>query len=139
MVGKGLTEWSNEPKARPILPGHHRPHFLGDLGFYDLRVAEVREVRVCLPRGDGLHSFCYYHRWFNGRRILERLFIYVLASGKADLPFCLCWADENWTRAWDGGERDVLLEQKCCDEEDVAHVESVLPAFRDPSEIPGQV
>lgn len=130
--GKGFTEWRNVTKAQPLFPGHYQPHLPADLGFYDLRLAEVREAQAALAREYGIHGFCYYHYWFNGRRILERPFNEVLASGKPDLPFCLCWANENWTRVWDGGENHVLLGQNYSDEDDLAHIQSLLPAFRDP-------
>lgn len=130
--GKGFTEWRNVAKARPLFPGHYQPHLPADLGFYDLRLTEVREAQADLAREYGLHGFCYYHYWFNGRRILERPFNEVLASGKPDFPFCLCWANENWTRAWDGGEREALLEQNYSFEDDLAHIRALIPAFRDP-------
>lgn len=129
--GKGFTEWRNVTKARPLFPGHYQPHLPADLGFYDLRLPGVREAQAELAREHGIHGFCYYHYWFNGRRILERPFNEVLASGKPDFPFCLCWANENWTRIWDGGEKNVLLEQKYSHEDDLAHIESLIPAFRD--------
>ena len=130
--GKGFTEWRNVTKARPLFPGHYQPHLPADLGFYDLRLPEVREAQAELARQYGIHGFCYYHYWFNGRRILERPFNEVLASGKPDLPFCLCWANENWTRVWDGGERNVLLEQHNSHEDDLTHIRSLIPAFIDP-------
>lgn len=130
--GKGFTEWRNVVKARPLFPGHYQPHLPADLGFYDLRLPEVREAQAALAREYGLHGFCYYHYWFNGRRILERPFNEVLASGRPDLPFCLCWANENWTRVWDGGDRHVLLEQHYGANDDLAHIQSLIPAFKDP-------
>lgn len=131
--GKGFTEWTNVTKARPLFPGHDQPRLPADLGFYDLRLPEIREAQANLAHEYGIHGFCYYHYWFTGRRILERPFNEVLASGKPDFPFCLCWANENWTRAWDGGEeREVLLPQHYSDEDDLAHIQSLIPAFRDP-------
>ena len=130
--GRGFTEWRNVAKARPLFPGHSQPHLPADLGFYDLRLPEIRESQAELARAHGIHGFCYYHYWFNGRRILERPFNEVLASGKPDFPFCLCWANENWTRVWDGGERNVLLEQHYSHEDDLAHIRSLIPAFKDP-------
>lgn len=130
--GKGFTEWRNVAKAKPLFPGHYQPHLPADLGFYDLRLPEVREAQAELARQHGIHGFCYYHYWFNGRRILERPFNEVLESGKPDFPFCLCWANENWTRAWDGGERHLLLGQHYSFEDDLAHIRSLIPAFKDP-------
>lgn len=130
--GKGFTEWNNVVKARPLFPGHYQPHLPADVGFYDLRVPEVREAQAELARQYGIYGFCYYHYWFNGKRILERPFEEVLKSGKPDFPFCLCWANENWTRAWDGGEREILLKQHYSFEDDRAHIRSLIPAFQDP-------
>lgn len=130
--GKGFTEWTNVAKARPRFRGHYQPHLPGELGFYDLRLPEVREQQATLARDHGITAFCYYHYWFNGRRLLERPFDEVLASGRPDFPFLLCWANENWTRAWDGGPHEILLSQEYSVEDDIAHIRSLLPAFRDP-------
>lgn len=129
--GKGFTEWRNVAKARPLFHGHYQPHLPADLGFYDLRLPEVREAQALLARQYGIHGFCYYHYWFNGRRILERPFAEVLASGRPDFPFCLCWANENWTRVWDGGSQHVLLGQDYSEADDREHIRALLPAFED--------
>lgn len=130
--GKGFTEWTNVTKAKPLFRGHYQPHLPADLGFYDLRLPEAREAQAALARSCGIHGFCYFHYWFNGRRILERPFNEVLASGNPDLPFCLCWANENWTRIWHGGSQHLLLEQRYSPDDDIAHLQSLIPAFRDP-------
>ncbi|MER2998307.1 glycoside hydrolase family 99-like domain-containing protein [Pontibacter populi] len=129
--GKGFTEWTNVSKAKPLFKGHYQPHLPSELGFYDLRVPEVREQQAQLAREHGIYGFCYYHYWFNGKRVLERPFNEVLASGKPDFPFMLCWANENWTRVWDGGEKHILLEQNYSEEDDIAHIKSLIPAFKD--------
>ena len=129
--GRGFTEWRNVVKARPAFPGHYQPHLPADLGFYDLRLAETRQAQANLATEYGIYGFCYYHYWFNGRRLLERPFNEVLQSGKPDLPLCLCWANENWTRAWDGRSGQVLLSQQYSDEDDLHHIQSLIPAFRD--------
>ncbi len=129
--GKGFTEWTNVVKAKPLFKGHHQPHLPADLGFYDLRLEEAREAQANLAKEYHVHGFCYYHYWFNGRRILERPFDDVLKSGKPDLPFCLCWANENWTRAWDGLNKNILLGQHYSTEDDLAHIQHLIPAFRD--------
>src|ERR1700759_417615 len=101
--GRGFTEWTNTVKARPWSPGPYRRHLPADMGFYALRVPETREDQANLARGHGIEAVCYYHYWFgSGRRILERPFNEVVASGKPDFPFCLCWANETWTGIWHG-------------------------------------
>ena len=129
--GPGFTEWTNVTRARRLFAGHHQPHLPADLGFYDLRVPEVRELQADLARAYGISGFCYYHYWFNGRRLLNRPFDEVLAAGRPDFPFCLCWANENWTRAWNGSDRDILMPQAHSDEDDRAHIEHLLRAFTD--------
>jgi Glycosyltransferase WbsX len=118
-------------RARPAFTGHYQPHLPADLGFYDLRVPEVREAQARLAAEFGIHGFCYYYYWFEGLRLLERPFEEVLHSGSPDFPFCLCWANESWTRRWDGSERAVLLEQHHSDEDDIRFIQSLLPAFHD--------
>ena len=102
-----------------------------DVYFYQLGLKLGPEKIVEMARAAGIHGFCYYHYWFNSRRILERPFYEVLASGRPDFPFCLCWANENWTKAWDGGDKHILLEQKYGHEDDLAHIENLIPAFHD--------
>ncbi len=129
--GAGFTEWRNVVGAKPLFKGHYQPHLPADLGFYDLRVPETREAQADLARAHGLTGFCYYHYWFNGRRLLNRPFDEVLATRRPQFPFCLCWANENWTRRWDGLERDILLSQEYSLEDDRAHIAHLLPAFAD--------
>lgn len=130
--GKGFTEWTNVVKARPRFPGHYQPHLPKDLGYYDLRLPETREAQAELARQHGIYGFCYYHYWFNGRRILERPVDEILTSGKPDFPFMLCWANENWSRNWDGGFHDVLLEQKYSVDDFIAHARHLVKYFNDP-------
>jgi hypothetical protein len=131
--GKGFTEWTKVAKARPLFPGHQQPHLPADLGFYDLRVPEIREAQADLARACGIEGFCYWHYWFgDGRRMLDRVFNEVLESGKPDFPFCLAWANETWNRSWLGQEEELLMEQRYPGEQDYReHFAFLLKAFRD--------
>ncbi len=129
--GKGFTEWTNVAKATPRFPGHYQPHLPADLGFYDLRLPEARAAQAELAARYGIYGFCYYHYWFSGRRLLERPVNEIWKSGEPDFPFCLCWANENWTRQWDGQNAQVLLEQHYSAADDLAHIRSLIPLFKD--------
>lgn len=130
--GAGFTEWRNVVRARPRFRGHNQPHQPADLGFYDLRLPEARTAQADLARSAGVSGFCYYHYWFSGHRVLHKPFDAVLASGTPDFPFMLCWANENWTRAWSGGTRDILLRQNYSDEDTRNHARHLARAFHDP-------
>ncbi len=108
--GKGFTEWTNVTAARPVYEGHYQPRLPTDLGFYDLRLDEVRRAQCDLASAHGVEGFMYYHYWFAGRQLLERP---IESLSKSDLaqPFCIMWANENWTRRWDGRDTDVLIGQ----------------------------
>lgn len=128
--GPGFTEWTNVARARPNFTGHHQPHIPADLGFYDLSHVETMREQAELAKTAGLYGFCFYHYWFSGRRILEEPVNNFLASD-IDFPFCLCWANENWTRTWDGDTKSVLLAQQYSSEDRHKLIESLLPAFHD--------
>lgn len=130
--GTGFTEWTNVTKAQPSFRGHYQPHLPADLGFYDLRVPEVREEQAELARKYGIHGFCYYHYWFNGHRVLERPFEEVFESGKPDFPFMLCWANEQWARVWDGGDMTVMCDQSYSMEDHINHINYLINVFKDP-------
>ncbi|MDZ4728853.1 MAG: glycoside hydrolase family 99-like domain-containing protein [Xanthomonadales bacterium] len=129
--GKGFTEWTNVARSVPLFSGHNQPQLPADLGYYDLRVPEVREEQAKLARSFGITGFCYYHYWFQGHRLLNRPFDEVISSGNPDFPFCLCWANETWSRRWLGEERSILLQQTYSDQDDVEHARSLMPAFAD--------
>lgn len=129
--GPGFTEWTKVAPCRPRFRGHYQPHIPADLGFYDLRLEDTRVAQVALASHYGIDGFCYYHYWFNGKLLLGRPFSEVLASGNPDFPFCLCWANENWTQAWDGREKQVLIRQNYTEEDDREHIDWLLKAFGD--------
>jgi lipopolysaccharide biosynthesis protein len=130
--GKGFTEWTNVVKATPILKGHYQPHLPSELGFYDLRLEETRMLQAELAKEYNIYGFCYYHYWFNGKRLLNKPIDEIIASGKPDFPFMLCWANENWTRTWDGLEANVLIKQEYSAEDDEQHINFLMPIFKDP-------
>ncbi|PKW27179.1 glycoside hydrolase family 99-like domain-containing protein [Phycicoccus duodecadis] len=127
--GPGFTEWVNVSQARPLFPGHRQPHVPGALGYYDLRLAETRAAQAALAGAHGIDGFVYYHYWFSGRRLLNRPFDEVRSSGEPDFPFALCWANESWTRTWDGRSNDVLVEQRYDDDRE--HARWLTEAFAD--------
>jgi hypothetical protein len=130
--GMGFTEWTNVVKARPLFPGHHQPHLPADLGFYDLRLPEARAAQAELAASYGIHGFCYYHYWFNGRRLLGRPLDEILGSGQPDFPFCLCWANESWTRGWLGQDRQILISQTYNPDDELTHAHWLAKVFADP-------
>lgn len=131
--GEGFTEWTNVRRAQPLFPGHLQPRVPLENRYYDLSDPSVHDWQAELAQSHGIDGFCYYHYWFNGTRLLEQPFEIMLARGKPDMPFCLAWANEPWTRAWDGGDREVLMPQDYGGEQDwQRHFDYLLRAFRDP-------
>ena len=133
--GKGFTEWTNVGKAKSLFKGHYQPRVPSDLGYYDLRLPEVREAQAELAKEAGIEGFCYWHYWFDHKRqLMGRVFDEVLTSGTPALPFCLGWANHSWyAKTWDKDVKDKLLcEQKYLGKTDYdAHFEYVLKAFKD--------
>ena len=129
--GTGFTEWTNVTKAKPLFANHYQPHFPADLGFYDLRLEESRLAQEALAKEYGIYGFCYYHYWFNGKRLMNEPLDRKIINLKEDLPFMFCWANENWSRRWDGNEQEVLIEQKYSEEDDLNHINFLLPILKD--------
>ena len=130
--GKGFTEWTNVAKSRPRFKGHHQPQVPSDLGFYDLRLEETRIAQAELAKEYGISGFCYFHYWFNGRMLLDFPLNEVLRTGKPDFPFCLCWANEKWTKAWEAHEKEVLVRQEYSEQDRIAHMNWLCGVFKDP-------
>ena len=133
--GKGFTEWTNVASAKPLFRGHYQPRIPSDLGFYDLRLPQVREEQAQMAREAGIEGFCYWHYWFGGgKMLLEKPFEEVLSTGKPDFPFCFCWANHTWsTKGWrKDAEVKVIAEQTYPGDEDyISHFNYCLPAFKD--------
>ena len=132
--GKGFTEWTNVAKAKPFFRGHLQPRLPGELGFYDLRIPDVREAQAELAREHGIEGFCYWHYWMgDGRVLLDRPMKEMIESGKPDFPFCVAWANHTWSGVWCGEDSRILVEQKYPGKQDyIDHFYYLLKAFKDP-------
>ena len=130
--GMGFTEWTNVTRAVPQYEGHYQPHLPIDVGFYDLNDVSVMARQAELARMYGVYGFCYYYYWFSGKKLLEKPLENLLAAPHIDFPFCLCWANENWTRRWDGAQDLVLMKQRYGDEDIVSFVADIAPYLNDP-------
>jgi GT2 family glycosyltransferase/cephalosporin hydroxylase len=128
--GEGFTEWFNVRRGHPNFEGHYQPHVPSALGYYDLAEQGVLEKQAQLARQAGIHGFCYYYYWFGGQVLLDLPIRRIVETGKPDFPFCLCWANENWTRRWDGKESDILIAQRHSPDDDLAFIKKVEPILR---------
>jgi len=130
--GKGFTEWTNVGRAKPLFRKHYQPRVPADLGYYDLRLSETRELQAQMAKDTGINGFAYWHYWFAGKRLLEKPFQEVVKSKKPNFPFCLAWANTTWTGIWNNDHNRILIKQTYPGVEDhKAHFYSMLEAFSD--------
>ncbi len=129
--GTGFTEWVNVKKAKPRFPNHQQPRVPTTLGYYDLQNLAIQATQAKMAREHGIEAFCYYHYWFNGKLLLEKPLELLLANPQVPHAFCLCWANENWTRRWDGQNREVLIAQDDATYDALAHATYLAQTFLD--------
>lgn len=129
--GKGFTEWNNVAKAIPQFVGHNQPQLPYDVGFYNLSNDNIMVRQIELAKLYGIYGFCFHYYWFSGKRLLEKPIFNYLNNKNLNFPFCFCWANENWSKLWDGGNKEIILEQKLNDDDDAKFFYDILPFFKD--------
>lgn len=130
--GKGFTEWTNVRRGVPYFCGHYQPHEPGEFGYYDLVMQpEIMARQTQLAQFYGISGFCFYFYWSNGRRLLHSPIEQYINNSNISFSFCFCWANENWTRRWDGREKEILFLQEYSKEDDIKLIECLSSYFLD--------
>ncbi len=130
--GRGFTEWTNVTAAKPMFAGHYQPKLPIDVGFYDLTHTDVMKRQIELAKNYGVDGFAFYYYWFSGKKLMEKPVYNYLNDKSLDLPFCLHWANESWSKRWDGGNKELLMEQRFSKEDFSGLAVDLLPFFKDP-------
>jgi len=129
--GSGFTEWTNTSRMIPLFEGHWQPHIPYDVGYYDLSNIDAMKRQIFLAKHYGVYGFCFYYYWFSGVKTMEKPMQMLLAHKELDMPFCICWATENWTSKWDGETHNVIFEQKLLPNDDESFMKGLLPYLLD--------
>mgnify|MGYP001414802119 FL=1 len=129
--GKGFTEWVNVKRGKPNFTGHYQPHVPAGLNYYSLLNPKTRAKQASLAKKHGVYGFCYHHYWFGGKELLQKPIMEILKTGKPDFPFCICWANENWTRSWDGKDKEILIKQDHSVKNDNSFIDHLLEVFEE--------
>jgi lipopolysaccharide biosynthesis protein len=130
--GEGYTEWVDVSRAVPRFEGHLQPRLPTTLGFYDLADVSVQERQSEMAQEHGIFGFCYYYYWFCGRKLLQKPIENMLVNPAVRIPFCICFANESWTRRWQGRNDEILIRQDHSFEDDRNFIRSLIPFFKDP-------
>ncbi len=130
--GEGFTEWTNVRRGTPLFEEHYQPHVPADLGYYNLlEERDIQAKQISLAKDYNIHGFCYYYYWFDGKRLLEKPLNNFLQDPSLDLPFCICWANESWSRRWDGQEKELLMQQVHNEDSDQRFIKEAIPVLKD--------
>jgi len=130
--GEGFTEWTNTKKAKPLYEGHYQPHEPAEeIGYYNLLEPDIRDYQAKLAKQHGIYGFCYYHYWFDGKKLLEKPLDEVIKTKKPDFPFCICWANESWNKVWDGKDHEILIKQTYKEGFELAFIKDLIPYLSD--------
>lgn len=131
--GKGFTEWTNVRKATPLFEGHNQPRVPLNENYYDLMDDNIKIWQSDLAQEHGIFGFCYYHYWFkDGKKLLEKPAEQMLVNKKVTIPFCFSWANENWSKRWDGGNKEIIMEQNYGHlSEWISHINYLIKFFQD--------
>ena len=129
--GQGFTDWQNVAKSIPHWVGHYQPHIPIDVGFYDLNNIDTLKRQVELAQMYGIYGFCFHYYWFSGKKLLEKPINNLLLHKEIKMPFCICWANENWSKLWDGGNKEVIMKQELLDDDAEKFFNDLLPFIKD--------